>query len=203
MGIVTSFIPGRIRLRSRIFRDDDIASLISNAFSPQTPSDENEIVLRKGSRGEYWQKGDKTCNVPKGKKKAEDYSIDEIEYLFSIPLVVAKDEEGNDVVLNSGPFGFYLKYKDSNYRVYGVPYNMSAENAFALISRKAGSDLKTFEDYEGKSLSLRKGKFGPYLKWGDVSVRIPKGTDTDTLTQEEAENLCQAGASVRGASAAA
>ena len=25
MGIVTSFIPGRIRLRSRIFRDDDIA----------------------------------------------------------------------------------------------------------------------------------------------------------------------------------
>lgn len=186
-----------------LMSDDDIASLISNAFSPQTPSDENEIVLRKGSRGEYWQKGDKTCNVPKGKKKAEDYSIDEIEYLFSIPLVVAKDEEGNDVVLNSGPFGFYLKYKDSNYRVYGVPYNMSTENAFALISRKAGSDLKTFDDYEGKSLSLRKGKFGPYLKWGDVSVRIPKGTDTDTLTQEEAENLCQAGASVRGASSAA
>ena len=186
-----------------LMSDDDIASLISNAFSPQTPADENEIVLRKGSRGEYWQKGDKTCNVPKGKKKAEDYSIDEIEYLFSLPLVVARDEEGNDVVLNSGPFGFYLKYKDSNYRVYGVPYNMSAENAFALISRKAGSDLKTFDDYEGKPLSLRKGKFGPYLKWGDVSVRIPKGTDTDTLTQEEAENLCQAGASVRGASAAA
>ena len=30
MGIVTSFIPGRIRLRSRIFRDDDIASAFTS-----------------------------------------------------------------------------------------------------------------------------------------------------------------------------
>ncbi len=184
--------------------NDDISKLISNAVSPDASSDENEIVLKKGSRGEYWQKGDKTCNVPKGRKKAEDYSIDEIEYLFSLPLAVARDEEGNEAVLSSGPFGFYLRYKDSNYKVYGVPYNMSSEQAFSLISRKtsAGNDLRTFDDYEGKSLSLRKGKFGPYLKWGDVSIRIPKGTDTDALSQEEAENLCQAGAAVKSAAGA-
>ena len=38
MGIVTSFIPGRIRLRSRIFRDDDIASAFTSLL------DATEIV---------------------------------------------------------------------------------------------------------------------------------------------------------------
>ena len=41
MGIVTSFIPGRIRLRSRIFRDDDIASAFTSLLDAVTGIERN------------------------------------------------------------------------------------------------------------------------------------------------------------------
>jgi DNA topoisomerase-1 len=35
----------------------------------------------------------------------------------------------------------------------------------------------TMGQYEGKDISVNVGRFGPYVKWGDEFVSIPKGTD--------------------------
>jgi DNA topoisomerase-1 len=40
--------------------------------------------------------------------------------------------------------------------------------------------------YEGKELSVSVGRFGPYVKWGDDFVSIPRGTDLSTVDAEKA-----------------
>ena len=40
--------------------------------------------------------------------------------------------------------------------------------------------------YDGKELSVAVGRFGPYVKWGDEFVSIPRGTDLATVDTEKA-----------------
>jgi len=40
--------------------------------------------------------------------------------------------------------------------------------------------------FDGKELSVSVGRFGPYVKWGDEFVSIPRGTDLATVDAEKA-----------------
>ncbi|MBV9215063.1 MAG: type I DNA topoisomerase [Acidobacteria bacterium] len=40
--------------------------------------------------------------------------------------------------------------------------------------------------YEGKEISVNVGRFGPYVKWGDDFISIPRGTDLSTVDAEKA-----------------
>ena len=122
-------------------------------------------------------------------------TVQEIEYLLSLPRVVAKDDDGNEAMLNSGPYGFYINYKGQNHKCYKVPFNMSEDEAWALIGRRkeASSSAIQYADYQGRPLSVRRGRYGLFLKWGDENIRLPKRED-QSFSQEELEALCDAAA---------
>jgi DNA topoisomerase-1 len=42
------------------------------------------------------------------------------------------------------------------------------------------------EDYEGKEVAVGVGRFGPYVKWGDAFISIPKNEDPLTVDQARA-----------------
>lgn len=42
------------------------------------------------------------------------------------------------------------------------------------------------EDFEGKEVSVGVGRFGPYVKWGDAFISVPKNEDPLTIDQERA-----------------
>ncbi len=44
----------------------------------------------------------------------------------------------------------------------------------------------TMGTYEGKELSASVGRFGPYVKWGDEFISIPRGVDLATVDTEKA-----------------
>ncbi len=46
--------------------------------------------------------------------------------------------------------------------------------------------------YDGKELSVNIGRFGPYVKWGDEFVSIPRGTDLATVDAEKAISFIKA-----------
>lgn len=46
--------------------------------------------------------------------------------------------------------------------------------------------------YDGKELSVSVGRFGPYVKWGDEFVSIPRGTDLATVDTEKAIEFIKA-----------
>ncbi|ASK30913.1 DNA topoisomerase I [Chryseobacterium sp. T16E-39] len=61
---------------------------------------------------------------------------------------------------------------------------ISLEEALELF--KLPFDLK---DYEGQTVSVGVGRFGPYVKWGETYISIPKGEDPLSVNQNRAEEI--------------
>lgn len=55
------------------------------------------------------------------------------------------------------------------------------EEALALFKLQS-----TMGSYEGKELSASVGRFGPYVKWGDEFISIPRGVDLASVDTEKA-----------------
>lgn len=51
---------------------------------------------------------------------------------------------------------------------------------------------KTLGDHEGHEVSVGAGRFGPYVKFGDTFISLPKGEDPFDVTLERAVQLIQA-----------
>ncbi|MDL1913685.1 MAG: type I DNA topoisomerase [Bergeyella sp.] len=49
----------------------------------------------------------------------------------------------------------------------------------------------SLSDYKGKSISVGVGRFGPYVKYGDVFIPLPKGEDPFSVDQGRAENIIE------------
>lgn len=172
--------------------DDDIALLIKNTLHPEETTVDNKTQLKSGKHGQYWQRGDKTCNVPKSKKSADSYTEEEIDFYFSLPKAIASDEEGNEIVINNGPYGGYITYKGANYKVFGPLTELTAEKALSLVSRDGASSKGVeYSPFEGKAVSIKKGRFGSYLKWGSENIALTKDEKARSaeLTQEEVEDI--------------
>ncbi|MCS7036674.1 MAG: type I DNA topoisomerase [Saprospiraceae bacterium] len=48
---------------------------------------------------------------------------------------------------------------------------------------------RTIGEYEGKEVLVNTGRYGPYVKWGDLSVSLPKNEDLFGVTLERAVEL--------------
>ena len=175
--------------------ENDIITLISSTIGLKSADGVEKTLLKSGRRGEFWQRGDKVCYVPRGKKKATDYSEKEIDFFFSLPIVIAKDDEGNEITINKGPYGGYLSCNGNNYRVYGPLEEVTAEKAKEIVAKvsKHVDNSISLKEFEGKPLELKKGRYGYFLKWGSENVRLPKDVskDIEALTQEKAEAICK------------
>ncbi|MCB0716792.1 MAG: DNA topoisomerase I, partial [Chitinophagaceae bacterium] len=58
---------------------------------------------------------------------------------------------------------------------------ISFEDAMKLFAAQG-----TMGQYEEKDVSVGVGRFGPYVKWGDDFVSVPRGTDLSTVDLEKA-----------------
>lgn len=51
---------------------------------------------------------------------------------------------------------------------------------------------KVIGEYDGQEVTVNTGRFGPYVKTGEMFVNLPRGKDPMTITIEEAQELIQA-----------
>ncbi len=188
VNIPQSYLPGTIT-------DEDIKTLISQSVAPKEEATPGTILLKEGKWGKYWEKDGKIVNVPKTRgKNAEDYTDEQIEYLFSLPRTIATTEEGKDITLNLGPYGPYLACDGTNFKLIGSVFDCDAAKALEVVSKgkKKGNEvLREFNDYKGEKLCGIDGKYGPYLKWGERNCAIGKDQDVMTMTQQEAEAIAE------------
>jgi len=47
----------------------------------------------------------------------------------------------------------------------------------------------SLEDFEGKEVSVGVGRFGPYVKWGEAYISVPKNEDPLSIDQSRAEEI--------------
>ena len=179
------------------------------------PESEEPIYIREGRFGTYLQLGEgdkpKRSSLPKG-MKSEELSFERALFLLDLPKVLGEHPDTNEKIqINLGRYGAYAQHQ----RTYAslandlALFTVNFEEALTLIKAKeAGGGrsgtkaLKSLGDHpDGGELVIYDGRYGPYVKYGKLNASLPKGTDPEKFTLEEALALLEKkAASKKGAS---
>ena len=109
--------------------------------------------------------------------------------LFKLPKDLGV-YEGEDVLVNNGRFGPYVKYGKKFISLpKGVdPLSVEMDEAIELIKEKAKADAPIYE-YDGLPVQKGKGRFGPFIKWNNMFINVNKKYDWDNLSAQDIETL--------------
>ena len=119
-------------------------------------------------------------------------TLEEALELFKVPFDL-QDYEGKTVMVGVGRFGPYVKWgevfislpKGEN------PLSVDCDRAVAIIEEKKKADAPV-ASYKGEPVTKGVGRFGPYLKYQDIYINVPKKYDFENLSQKEVEELIEA-----------
>ena len=129
-------------------------------------------------------------------KKDVNNTLESAERVKAERVLGIDPETGKEVVARMARYGPIIQigsvHEEDKPRFASVPPGQSIETITfeeALALFKLQSTMGTYED---KELSAGVGRYGPYVKWGDEYISIPRGTDLDTVDTEKAISFIQA-----------
>lgn len=127
----------------------------------------------------------------KPNQSIETISFDEAMDLFRLPLILG-DYEGQEVCVNTGRFGPYIKLGEQFISLpKGVdPLNVDLDRAIELIGEKQVADAP-IGHYEQLPVTKGKGRFGPFIKWNDLYINVPRAYNFEALTQKDIDELIE------------
>lgn len=112
------------------------------------------------------------------------------------------DGDGNKITAKFGKFGPYIQKGEGEKAQYvslgkdQLIENITLEDALKMfqLPRKVG-------EYNGVEIIALKGRFGPYLKYGDKNFSIPRGKDPLKITLDECAAVIEEGLNKTAANA--
>lgn len=108
-------------------------------------------------------------------------------------LLGVHPESGKNVYARLGKFGPMIQVGETDSEEKPQFASLLAGQRLSDISLDQAIDLfklpRKMEDFEGKSLSVGIGRFGPFVKHGSTYTSIPKGIDPLEITKEQAIEL--------------
>ena len=174
------------------------------------PETGREISLRKGPYGLYVQ-----LAAPDEKEKPKrvtlappmgpaTLTLDDAAKLLALPREVGQHPEtAEPITAGVGRYGAYVKHGHTYARlraddVLTVGFNRAVDLLAEAESRSKGATLGEHPK-DRKPVKVRSGRFGPYLQHGTNRAALPKGTNADALTLEQAVEIlaAKAGAPTR------
>ena len=179
------------------------------------PHTEEPITLRTGRFGPYVQRGDgkeaKRASLPKG------WAVDSIDHekalaLLSLPRDIGQHpESGKMISAGIGRYGPFLLHDGgyANLETVEDVFSIGLNRAVTVIAEKAAKGpgrgrgtpaaLKSLGDHpDGGPVTVRDGKYGPYVNWGKVNATLPKDKVPTEVTLEEALEMITAKAGASG-----
>jgi DNA topoisomerase-1 len=168
------------------------------------------VTLRVGRFGPYLQLGEgskeekpKRSSIPAG-VDPNSIDLERALQLLSLPRAVGDHPEtGKPITAGLGRYGPFIQHD-------GMYANLPTEELFSvginravalLAEKKAGKGgrfqraaptvLKELGEHpgEGGKLQVLSGRYGPYVKHGDVNATLPRGKAPEELTVDEAVRL--------------
>ncbi len=173
------------------------------------------VFLKSGRFGAYVQlgpdpveKGEKPrrSSIPNG-WSVPDLDLEQGLKLLSLPRDVgAHPEDGEMIIANLGRYGPYVKHLTTYASIPDVNelFEIGINRAVTLIAekragkgggrgRQAVAPLKELGKHpDGEVINLFSGRYGPYLKHGQINANIPRGADPASITLEQAIELVDA-----------
>ena len=168
------------------------------------PFTQEEITLRSGRFGPYVQRGEgkdaKRSGLPKG------WAADSIDHekalaLLSLPRDIGKHpESGKMISAGLGRYGPFVLHDGTYANVETIEdvFSIGLNRAVTVLAEKqsrgrgarggtpaALKELGDHPDGSGK-ITVRDGRYGPYVNCGKVNATLPKGKDPQTVSLDEA-----------------
>lgn len=158
------------------------------------PDTGREMLLKRGPYGPYLEmetdeKKPKRTSLPKGVEPAEvtrELAID----LLNLPRTVGKHPDtGKPITVQIGRFGPYAKHgstsaslgKDDDLLTVGF------DRVLEIIQKKEAKNkpLRTVADHPetGDPITIKSGRYGPYVEHQKTKVSLPKDQDVDKLIE--------------------
>ncbi|GMU39249.1 MAG: DNA topoisomerase 1 [Chloroflexota bacterium] len=181
------------------------------------PESGRPIYLKTGRFGPYFQIGE---DPPRGSKEKprraslwpgmemETATAKDALLALAFPKVLGvHPEKGEPVVAQDGPSGPYVKCGTDTRSIEGGHFAMATltlEDAVAILAqprtfrRGAGAVAKSVlkelgvHPDSGKPITVRSGRFGPYVTDGVVNASLPRGREPQTLELQDALDLIAA-----------
>ena len=131
------------------------------------------------------------ASLQKG-QSLETITLEEALALFDLPKNNG-EYEGEVMTVAVGRFGPYVRHAGKFYSLPKDtdPLSCTAEQAIEIIREKRESEekslLKSFA--EDADLSIRTGRFGPYLKYKTDNYKLPKDVDPTSMSYDDCMKL--------------
>jgi DNA topoisomerase-1 len=172
------------------------------------PTSGEPVFLRTGRFGLYVQLGEpvddgkpRRASLPKG-AGADDVTLEMALRLLSLPRMLGKHPvTGKPVEAGIGRFGPFVVH-DGEFRSLTKGddvYTIGFERALEILSqpKRTRSTVEPIREIgkhpaDGEPISLFAGRYGPYVKHGDVNASLPREMDPDALSVAEAVELLAA-----------
>ncbi len=119
-------------------------------------------------------------------------TLEEALELFKLPFEL-QDFEGKPVSVAVGRFGPYIKWGETYISIPKLedPLSVNQERAEELIKEKQLADAPVAH-FKGEPVTKGKGRFGPFIKYKDMFVNVPKKYDFENLSQNDIQELIEA-----------
>ncbi|MFD1746961.1 type I DNA topoisomerase [Rhizobium helianthi] len=168
------------------------------------PMTGEELTLRSGRFGPYIQRGEgkeaKRSSLPRG-WKPEDIDHEKALALINLPRDVGQHpESGKMISAGLGRYGPFLLHDGTYANLESIEdvFSIGLNRAVTVLAdkqskgpgrgRTAVAALKELGEHPdaGGAITVREGRYGPYVNWGKVNATLPKGKDPQSVTLEEA-----------------
>ena len=125
----------------------------------------------------------------KSSQSIETITMEEALELFKLPLTLG-EHEGLEVSVNIGRFGPYVKWGEQFISIPKgeEPGDVDLKRAIEIINAKQVEDAP-IGYYDQKPITKGKGRFGPFIKWNDLFINVPRAYNFDALTQKDCNAL--------------
>lgn len=162
------------------------------------PATGKRVIARMGRYGPMVQIGDTSDENEKARfaklkasQSIETITMEEAMELFSLPRTLG-EYEGAELSVNLGRFGPYIKLGE---QFISIPkgedlHEMDLNRAIQLIKEKQEADAP-IAFYNELPVTKGKGRFGPFIKWNDLFINIPRAYNYDALSAQDINELIE------------
>ena len=119
-------------------------------------------------------------------------TLEEALELFKLPFDL-NEVDGQSVSIGVGRFGPYVKWGETYISIPKGedPLSVDQSRAEEIIAEKKKADAP-IATYKGEPVTKGAGRFGPFIKYKDIFVNVPKRYDFENLSQSDINELIDA-----------
>ncbi|MGH8911191.1 MAG: topoisomerase C-terminal repeat-containing protein, partial [Acidimicrobiia bacterium] len=166
------------------------------------------VYAKTGRFGPYVQLGEQEDGSKEKPRRASLFKgmeldalgLDDALRLLSLPRTVGTDPSGVEIVALNGRYGPYIQRADDrrSLETEDQLFTLTVDEAMMLLAepprrrgQTAPAALREIGDdpASGKKVTVRSGRYGPYVTDGDVNASLRKGDDPTTIDIERAAEL--------------